>query len=95
MSDKERGLYPKFRVERTDSKSAEGEKHWACEYFVLDATHDPIALVALAHYSDHARLRGYTQLADDLDLMIGRGRAAQRKPPPTDAENLTREYLQG
>lgn len=93
--DKEPGLYPKYKVERFDGKSAEGEKHWACEYFVLDATHDPIALIALAHYSYHARLHGYPQLADDLDLMIGRMRAAQKKPPPSDAENLNRKYLQG
>lgn len=37
-ADKKRGLYSKFKVERTDGSSAPGEKHDACEYFVLDLT---------------------------------------------------------
>lgn len=50
MGDKTRGLYGKFHVERTDGKSAPGEKHDGCEYFVLDLTHDPHAIPALAAY---------------------------------------------
>jgi hypothetical protein len=30
------GIYQKFWVRRTDGSSREGEKHAACEYFVLD-----------------------------------------------------------
>lgn len=36
ISDKDRGLYVKFHVERTDGRSAQGEKHHGCQYFVLD-----------------------------------------------------------
>lgn len=50
-ADKDRGLYEKFRVERTDGRSAPGEKHADCEYFVLDLTHDPHALPALEAYA--------------------------------------------
>jgi hypothetical protein len=50
MGDKTRGLYDKFIVERTDGTSATGKKHDGCEYFVLDMTHDPHALPALAAY---------------------------------------------
>lgn len=41
--DKERGLYNKFVVLRTDGRSDPGEKHYRCDYFVLDITHDPHA----------------------------------------------------
>ena len=50
MGDTERGLYGKFHVERTDGKSAPGQKHDGCDYFVLDLTHDPHALPALVAY---------------------------------------------
>ncbi len=59
------GLYAKFRVERTDGKSASGEKHDGCEYFVLDITHDPYALPALEAYEKACRGK-YPTLADDL-----------------------------
>lgn len=36
MGDKAKGLYNKFRVERTDGSSQEGGKHFNCGYFVLD-----------------------------------------------------------
>lgn len=41
------GLYRKFIVTRTDGKSAPGQKHDGCDYFVLDLTHDPHAAPAL------------------------------------------------
>jgi hypothetical protein len=66
MSDKtEVGLYEKFRVERTDGKSAEGEKHHGCDYFVLDLSHDPYAYAAIVTYARKCSDK-YPALADDL-----------------------------
>jgi len=59
------GLYPKFRVERRDGKSAEGEKHEYCDYFVLDLKHDPHAVPALRAYAMSCR-EEYPQLSADL-----------------------------
>lgn len=61
----ERGVYQKFRVERTDGSSAPGAKHDGCEYFVLDLTHDPFAEPALAAYA-RACTAKYPALARDL-----------------------------
>lgn len=52
MSNKAKGLYNKFNVERVDGKSDIGEKHFGCRYFVLDADHDPYAKAALLAYAD-------------------------------------------
>ncbi len=65
MADMNRGLYDKFRIERTDGTSASGEKHDGCEYFVLDITHDPFALPALKAYEDACRGK-FPRLAEDL-----------------------------
>lgn len=51
MGDKNRGLYGKFHIERTDGKSAPGQKHENCRYFVLDLDHDPFAMPALQAYA--------------------------------------------
>jgi DNA-binding transcriptional MerR regulator len=69
-----RGLYGKFKVERTDGKSAPGEKHHGCDYFVLDLTHDPYAKAALRTY---ARECGdeYPALANDLMRKTRLGRS--------------------
>ncbi|KKM87223.1 hypothetical protein LCGC14_1271110 [marine sediment metagenome] len=75
MSDnKKRGLYAKYRpVERTDGRSAPGEKHHGCEYFVLDLTHDPHALPAIQAYANSCGA-DYPQLAVDiLDRARGGG----------------------
>lgn len=69
MPQHTRGLYDKFRVERTDGRSAPGEKHAGCEYFALDLTHDPYALAAIAAYSNACAL-DYPQLAEDLNEKI-------------------------
>lgn len=66
MGDRNRGLYDKFFVERTDGSSTPGEKHDGCEYFVLDITHDPHAGPALLAYAESARKDGYELLADDI-----------------------------
>lgn len=79
IDDRARGLYEKFHVERTDGRSAPGEKHAGCAYFVLDLDHDPLAMVALQAYEDAARKAGYHQLADDLRFQrIGRSEAMQQ-----------------
>jgi hypothetical protein len=65
MGDKNLGLYNKFKVERTDGKSAKGKKHYGCEYFVLDLTHDPHALPALRAYAESCEAE-YPALAADL-----------------------------
>jgi len=65
MGDKTRGLYGKFRIERTDGKSAPGEKHDGCDYFVLDLTHDPHARPALMAYAKSCA-EEYPLLAADL-----------------------------
>jgi hypothetical protein len=66
-SNKERGLYGKFNVDRTDDTDGPGMKHEGCQYFVLDLDHDPLALPAIDAYVIAARLKGYHKLADDLD----------------------------
>jgi hypothetical protein len=63
-------LYAKYRVERTDGRSAEGEKHHGCKYFVLDVDHDPHALAALEAYEKSLRAVGANpKLAKDIQAM--------------------------
>ena len=62
MSDTERGLFDKYRVERLVDPAG---KHDACEYFVLDPVHDPHAREAMAAYATSCRW-DYPKLADDL-----------------------------
>lgn len=71
MGDRTRGMYDKFIVDRSDGSSAAGGKHHGCEYFVLDVTHDPHALPALAAYAVSCRA-DYPLLARDLDDLIAR-----------------------
>ena len=47
MSDKDKGIYQKFVIKRTDGSHKKGKKHADCEYFVLDIVHDPFSLSAL------------------------------------------------
>lgn len=63
--DKRMGLYHKFIVERTDGKHLPGEKHDRCAYFVLDLTHDPHAIPAVAAYAESCKDE-YPFLARDL-----------------------------
>ena len=71
MGDKTRGLYGKFRVERTDGTSAPGERHHGCEYFVLDLTHDEHAFPALKGYVQSLKKTGeYPLLQADLEKLI-------------------------
>lgn len=83
MGDKARGLYNKFRVERTDGSSAKGGKHEGCEYFVLDMDHDRHAIPALLAYAKSCGKDGYRELAVDIFKVI----------PKTGAETLRIEAL--
>lgn len=67
-----RGLFFKYYVQRIDGTDAEGGKHYDCEYFVLDLTHDPLARLAYASYAMRARIRGYKQLGDDMRATLHR-----------------------
>ena len=62
---KDKGLYRKFSVIRNDGKSAEGEKHENCFYFVLDLTHDIHAIPALRAYAKSCA-EDYPELSKDL-----------------------------
>lgn len=66
MDDKNRGLYEKFIVIRTDGGNKPGEKHEKCRYFVLDLDHDPFAIPAIRAYADACERGGYRALAHDL-----------------------------
>lgn len=68
MSNKNLGIYSKFTVVRNDGKSAPGEKHDGCDYFVLDATHDKHAKAALLAYAESCKSE-YPLLAADMRAM--------------------------
>lgn len=61
--DRQRGLYGKYRVERSDGKSKG-------PYFVLAYTSDPHARVALAAYADSCA-EEFPLLAADLRRELG------------------------
>ena len=64
-ADRQRGLYNKYDVKRLDGSSEAGKKHEGCEYFVLDLTHDPFALIAARAYAAACEAT-YPLLAADL-----------------------------
>ena len=63
MNDKDRGLYNKYIVQRTDGDPA--GRHQDCFYFVLDLDHDQHAILALKAYARSCRL-DYPLLSKDL-----------------------------
>lgn len=65
MGDKARGLYEKFKIERTDGKSQPGQKHHRCRYFVLDLDHDVFGRIAAGAYASACEDE-YPLLAADL-----------------------------
>lgn len=73
MDDKEkkenRGLYEKFTVYRNDGRDTIGCKHFNCEYFVLDLTHDRHAIAALEAYSNSCAGE-LAALAEDLRIKV-------------------------
>lgn len=67
--DRDRGLYEKFIVQRTDGRSEPGEKHDGCSYFVLDLDHDRFAVPALKAYAEACR-KDFPDLARDIDRTL-------------------------
>lgn len=65
MGDNTKGLYDKFRVERTDGANEPGRKHHGCQYFPLDLTHDPHAVPAILAYALSCEVENPT-LAEEL-----------------------------
>ncbi len=65
MKETSRGIYDKFQVKRTDGRSEPGEKHYQCEYFVLDLKHDRYAGAALRAYAIVCK-KEYPTLSHDL-----------------------------
>lgn len=59
------GLFHKFNITRVDGTHVEGGKHYGCDYFVLDLTHDHHALAALDAYADSCAIE-YPVLSRDL-----------------------------
>lgn len=64
------GMYHKFNVARTDGSDQPGGKHYGCEYFVLDLTHDPFAKPAAAAYAAACETE-YPMLAADMRERYG------------------------
>lgn len=77
MEDRNRGIYGKFIVRRTDKRDWPGTKHHRCDYFVLDLTHDPHALPALRAYMESCE-EEFPRLARDLKKRIGLWEHAQQ-----------------
>ena len=60
------GLFRKYIIRRADGQDFQvTHKHFNCEYFVLDITHDPAAKAALKAYAD-AVDETYPLLARDI-----------------------------
>ena len=69
MSDKERGIYQKYNVIRTDGSSGPGGKHEHCNYWVLDLIHDKHAIAAYRAYAESCA-EEYPVLASDILLHL-------------------------
>lgn len=59
------GVFDKFIVQRVDGSDLPGGKHYGCENFVLDLTHDPHALPAIRSYAASCAAT-HPQLAREL-----------------------------
>ncbi len=96
-ADERRGLYGKYRVERTNGSSGPGGKHERCEYFVLDLAHDKYAFDALQAYALACR-EEFPQLASDLlrrsvgerSDELARTENARRAVPSSGADDTER-----
>ena len=69
MSDKNRGIYGKYWINRSDRQDLEGRKHHGCRLFVLDLTHDKHAIPAILAYAESCR-EEYPLLAADLQAVL-------------------------
>lgn len=65
-TDRQRGLYQKYRVERLNDPAG---KHAECPFFVLDLRHDYHARIALIAYIESCH-NEFPQLAEDLDRLL-------------------------
>lgn len=65
VKHKDRGIYNKFIVYRNDNRDVCGKKHFNCDYFVLDLTHDPFAIPAIKAYA-RACNNEFPKLAEEL-----------------------------
>ena len=65
------GYYHKYDVKRVDEGGNEDIVHEACDFFVLDLTHDVHAVKALRQYRD-AMVGVNMDLARDLTDILGR-----------------------
>jgi len=69
MSDDIRGLYDKYKVQRTDGRDLPGGDKTNARYFVLDLVNDPYSISALMCYANNAKY-DHPELAKDLfDLL--------------------------
>jgi hypothetical protein len=59
------GLHNKYLVRRRDGSSRRGQKHYGCDYFVLDWKHDKFAVAAMTAYADACE-REHPALAIEL-----------------------------
>lgn len=70
MSTK-KSIYNKFTVSRVDGQDQkEGDKHYQCDYFVLDVTHDIHAIPALHAYVESVTNENPSLAIDLLSLAI-------------------------
>jgi len=76
MGDRNKGIYNKFVVVRTDGQSDPGQKHNGCNYFVLDLDHDPFAMPAIEAYAVACQDE-YRVLATDLMRIVKKYRAGE------------------
>jgi hypothetical protein len=79
------GVVEKFHVYRVDRRDNPGQKHHGCEYFVLDLTHDPFAMAALAAYAAACECE-YPQLSADL-----KGKVNLAKNSPAESRRFQPE----
>ncbi len=88
--DRTQGWYRKFHVERTDGRSAPGQKHDGCDYFVLDLTHDPYSVPALKRYAQACRSM-FPSLATDIEARVGSEGVAPEAGGESGAQRLETE----
>jgi hypothetical protein len=69
LSDKNKGLYPKFYCQRIDGRDQEDGDREGASYFILDTTFDPHALPALKAYAESCQ-KEYPKLEKDLIKII-------------------------
>ena len=81
MDDPKKGFYLKFTVNRVDGRDRKiGDKHYACDYLVLDFQHDPFAVPAIRAYAAACE-NEYPALAADLRLQADQLQAMWDTPP--------------